>query len=54
MADRYHKLYLDALAAYPDQQKKSGQQEINLIWNDIKGGRKDFNTELDQLKNRAN
>ena len=54
MADRYHKLYLAALSAFPDKQKKTVQQDVSRLWNEIKSGRKEYDTELNQLKNRAN
>ena len=51
--NRYHELFLAAVAANPDKSKKAIQQDTTVIWNDIKAGRKEYESEIYQLKARA-
>ena len=50
MADRYKQLFEAAVAAYPDTKKQKVQTDVNLVWKEIKAGRKDYLTELKQFK----
>ena len=54
MSDHYPLLFAAAIAAFPDKLKQTVQKETNLLWNEIKAGRKDYQTEINRLNTRAN
>ena len=51
--DKYHILYLAGVDAFPDTTKKKVQQDINLLWSEIKRKEKSYGEELKKLKLKA-
>ena len=51
--DKYHILYLAGVDPFPDTTKKKVQQDINLLWSEIKRKEKSYGEELKKLKLKA-
>ena len=47
---KHHVLYLAGLEAFADKKKKKVQQEINVLWLEIKSSKKSYDEELKKLQ----
>ena len=47
---KHHVLYLAGVEAFPNKTKKKVQQEINVLWLEIKSSKKSYDEELKNLQ----